>query len=413
MKVVWTLGGFDIFREEILFEVDEADFLAFRKHLVILMDSPHALHSSLPESLDKLYLFQDLWFLIQYGKHYKAFIREAEVAIKKVRLSFLEFVATLDELEAVKMLSDQERFIFCYRYLIGLFEHSRKRVREEVALQGMREDYYGALSQQETNQELQQKVIERYYSEWFKQGYLLGKLFQEKFAEVKQISQALEDVCGLCIQHQEQDLDYFIPAVLKADDFLEIAFWKKKFTRKGLSALFNHQEEMELPTIVVCAQQSEAMRPLLNRQLGLICAISVMSEEAARDFVYIPYAEQIGKELYCEKGQVTIAHYLEIVDAFIGGEGPPHYRQLLNLTFTMLKLSTISSSGEIVLICDDQIEKYVPQDDDWQQAVERYKHEMGIRILVLYSGMFDTQLSLWFADEIICIEEFQMKMEVM
>ncbi|MER1985070.1 MAG: hypothetical protein ABS948_04165 [Solibacillus sp.] len=407
------MNGFDIFREEILFEVDEIDFLTFRKHLTILMDSPHALHSSHPESLDKLYLFQDFWFLIQYGKQYKGFIREQEVAIKKIRLSFLEFVATLDELEAAKTLSNQERFIFCYRYLIGLFDHSRKRAREGAALQGMRKDYYDALSQKEMNQELQQKVIERYYSEWFKQGYLLGKLFHEKFVEVKQISQALQDVCGLRIQHQEQNLYYFIQAVLKADDFLEIAFWKKQFTQQGLPTLFNHQEEMELPTIVVCTQQSEAMRPLLNRQLGLICAISVMSEEEARDFVYIPYAEQISKELYCEKGQITIARYLEIVHEFIGGEGPPNYRQLLNLTFTMFKLSTTSSSGKIVLICDDQIQKYVPQDGDWQQAVERYKNEMGIRILVLYSGVCDPQMSLWFADEIICIEEFQMKKEVM
>ncbi|MER2106824.1 MAG: hypothetical protein ABS949_07780 [Solibacillus sp.] len=407
------MKDFTIFREENLFNVAEFDFLTFRKYLQVLMGYSHPFQSSRPGSLDKLYFFQDLWFLSQYGKQYKAAVTEKDVTLKKVRLAFLEYLVTLGELEIATTLSEQERFVFCYRYLMELFDYSRKRAREEASLQGIREDYYGALNSTEETAQLQQKVIERYYSDRFKQGYLLAKLFQEKLVEVKQICLAMQEVCGLCVNNQQESIEHFIQAVMKAEDLLEIAFWKKKFKEQGLSTLFEHDDETVLPMIVVCAQQSDDLLPFINMQIGLICAILVISEEEARDFVYIPYAEQIGKELYCEKGQVMTAQYMEIVQQFLGGNSSPNYRYLLNIAFTMLKLSSPAFSGEIVLICDDKIQDSVPQNIEWKRAVQRYKEERNIRILVLYSGQWRPEMSVWFADRVIFIEEFQTKIKMM
>lgn len=404
---------FNIFREESLFYVEECEFLGFRKYVQVLMEYPHVLTSLRSNSLDKLYIFQDLWFFIQYGKQYKSIVVEHEVTLKDVRLSLLSYLITLEELEMAKALGEQERFIFCYRYLTELFDHSRKRLREEDALQEIRDDYYSAMEKNELTKELQQKVITSYYSEWFKQGYLLSKIFQDKLAEIDKICLAMRDVCGLCANESDENIEHFIQAVLRADDLLEIAFWKRKFKAQGLSTLFEHTDEINIPPLVVCVQQSDKMRPLLNIQIGLICAMLVISEEEVRDFVYIPYAEQIGKELYCEKGQVTIAQYIDIVHQFLGGDGGPSYRQLLNIAFTMLKLSAASFGGEIVIMCDDQIEALVPQDEAWQKAVQHYKKEMNIRIIVLHSGTFNSEASIWFADRVMFIEDFQTEIKVM
>lgn len=404
---------FGFFREKSLFNVDDNDFLVLEKYLDVFLEHPHLLQSSRSGSLDKLYFFQDLWFLMQYGKQYKEALTEKDVTLKEVRLLFLDYLVALEEIEAAKALSVPERFIFCYRFLAELFQHSRQRIVEETALHSLRNDYYEAIDKKELTKAFQQKIITSYYTDWFKQGYILSKLFQEKLVEVKQICLAMHDLCGLMINNQEESIENFIQAILRVDDLLEITFWKKKFMQQGLSTLFEHDKDTALPTLVVCAQQSDNMRMLLNMQIGLICAILVISEEEARDFVYIPYSDKIGEELYCEKGQVMISQYLQIVQQFIGGNRAPNYRQLLNMAFTMLKLSATSSRGEIVLLCDDTIFDFVPEDDEWRQAVERYKEEMGIRIIVLYSGMLKQQISIWFADRIVFVNDFQTKMEVM
>lgn len=397
---------FEVFREESVFDVEEGGYERFFVYLEELMKHAHPFYSTQSNSLDKLYFFQDLWFLIQFGAQYVEVLTDRDVALKNVRVAFLAYCATLDELEMVQTLSEQERFIFCYRYLMKLFNYSRKRMNEETALTGIREAYYGALHQVNDTEALQQIVIERYYSEWFKQGYLLTKLFQEKLFEVKKIWITLQDVYNLDVQNPLVNGAHFVQAVMRADDLLEIAFWKIKFTEQGVQKLFDTDRQAR-STIVICAQQSEAIRPVVNMQIGLIFAILLIGKRDGRDCVYIPYAERLGKELYCEKGHVTTAHYLEVVQQFLGGDDVPSYRQLLNMAFIMLKLSATSTSGDIILICNEQIQQVIPQDEQWQRAVQQHKEERNIRIVVLYSGTYSPELSIWFADRIIFLEQLQ------
>lgn len=400
-----------IFRKESLFDFTPSEFEEFELYMEAFMKSNHALKSSRPNSLDKLLFFHDLWSFLELGEDYEARITTEDVMIKEIRLGFIKFISSIysvSELEKLDLNLNQ-RFIFCYRFLMKVFNFSRQRVKEETSLHTIRENYYSALDGHEQKELLQQRIIMDYKSNWFRQSYMITKLFKEQLAKTIQVYDAIHDVCGLQANQtiDAADRSHLMEYMLQADDLLEISFWKRKFKQLGLHTLFINENEVLSPTIVVCAQQSEYIREFIPLQLGLICAISVISEKEARDFVYIPFSEEIGQELYCEKGNVTIENYVQIMQQFLGGNGLPNYRHLLNTAFTMLKLEVTSLGGEIVLICDETITDNIPNDPQWQAAVERFKQERNVRIILLYIGDKTKERSVWFADKIVYVEEFQ------
>lgn len=399
---------FSDYRAEFLFNRDKNEDFGITKYLHCLMESQQANQVFRLYSSSKILFLHDLWYFIHYGKEYKLFLSEKTVALKKIRLALLRFLASVEGLESAKALSEQERFLFCYCFLMELEKEVTQNMKEKNRLQQVQMMY-----EKMDMYELQQKMMDGVYEDRLRYSYLLAKTFKDTLFEVPQIKRAILDVYRIDIARPEASLPHFIQCLVKADDLLEISFWKQRFEEQGLKTLFETKEAAFSPTIVLCTEQTDRMRMYANVQLGLLCAISVISEQEARDFVYIPYSNTIGQEVYCAKGRITNEDYLHITQQFLGGEERLNYRDLLNVAFTMLKLGITSSRGEIILVCSEDVNEERAGDVVWQQAVERFKNEMNIRIIVIYLGEQPLNTSIWFADQTISVEEFQQRQEAM
>lgn len=398
-------------REESLFELENKEQGELERYIRVIVQNEHPFQSSQEKSLDKFLFLYDMWHFLELGKTYEQHLTKQQIVMKKIRTNLLDFFVYLKLHDATAKLNKYERFIFCFRFLSKIFEMSRRRV--DLSLEAIREKYYAVLQDKQNTSNLEDEVINDYRIDWFKYSYPFTKMSEETLCEAPQIYEAIYDVCGLDLGSELDDvsLEHFIKCLLQTENILEISFWKKKFKELGLQRLFPRNNDVVSPTIVVCAQQNDYIRDFLNMQLGLICGISRISEKETRDFVYIPFSEEVGDELYCEKGIVSIEHYMQIAEQFIGGTGSINYRYLLNTAFMMLKLEVSSSGGEIIIICDEKIMDNIPMDPIWKGAVEKFKQEKGVRIIVFYMGLKDTDVSIWFADQIVFMEEFQLSLK--
>jgi hypothetical protein len=109
------------------------------------------------------------------------------------------------------------------------------------------------------------------------------------------------------------------------------------------------------------------------------------------------------------QGKFTASNYFDLIKGFEANSagGPINFKEALNFAFTMLKLElSPSRSGKVIILCNELIMENLPSEEKWQQAVQSFKKQMNVKIIVLYIGEREKLQPIWFADQILAGGDF-------
>ena len=191
---------------------------------------------------------------------------------------------------------------------------------------------------------------------------------------------------------------------LEGNHFSEVLFWNKSVCTGDLVPTNKKAMDISDSTLVFCVQQDHSMQPFVNLQLSLALTLVEFSKKFNYDFIYLPFADTIEQETVALKGALDVQKYFEMSEGFIGGEGAVHYKKALNFAFTLLKLELSSASGKICLLCNELLFEYLPTEEYWKNAVLKFKSEKDIEITVIYIGDKELLADIWFADQVVPLE---------
>ncbi|MEK4424884.1 hypothetical protein [Solibacillus sp. FSL K6-1523] len=217
---------------------------------------------------------------------------------------------------------------------------------------------------------------------------------------------AAEQVLGATfwVQLNPSEIDRLFH-ILESDHFSEIYLLKEKMSTAEFVTFHKKEGNSADSTFIFCVQQDQSMQAFGNLQTSIALALVDLSKQSNHDFMYLPFAHQINQETVILKGKLDFQKYFEMNNSFIGGDGAIGFKKALNFAFTLLKLELSSASGKIYLLCNERFFDYCPTEENWKNAVLKFKSEKNIKITVLYTGESELLEPIWFADYVFILDE--------
>ncbi|MEG0472318.1 MAG: hypothetical protein RR588_08290 [Solibacillus sp.] len=192
---------------------------------------------------------------------------------------------------------------------------------------------------------------------------------------------------------------------LESNHFSEIYLMREKMSTAECITLHKNSGKNADSTFIFCVQQDQSMQALNNLQTCIALDLLDLSKKCNHEFMYLPFGHNINQETVILKGELDFKKYFEINESYIGGEGKIGYKKALNFAFTLLKLELSSASGKIYMLCNEKLFENFPAEDHWKEAVLKFKSEKDIEITVIYAGKKEFLTPIWFADQVISLEE--------
>ena len=351
-------------------------------------------------------IINDLWTLLEHGNTYKAFIREDSVKMKIWRLFVVDFIASKIQFQKNEPFFQNatRRNFYIAIILAKKFIHDySEKLHTQPNVAEVRYHYFNTIDG--NDEEIQQRLINEVKNTWFKEVYQYNNTYNATIAHLIEQCIAAEALLGTDIWNgiTEENIELFLSS-LETNHFAEVLFWKDKFEKEKFL-----QHDKENTTFVFCVQQDETMSPYFNFQTALSLTISDFSNEFHYDFIYLPFAQQVEQEMIAMQGKFTASNYFDLIKGFEANSagGPINFKEALNFAFTMLKLElSPSRSGKVIILCNELIMENLPSEEKWQQAVQSFKKQMNVKIIVLYIGEREKLQPIWFADQILAGGDF-------
>ncbi|MER2037083.1 MAG: hypothetical protein ABS944_02980 [Solibacillus sp.] len=334
-----------------------------------------------------LFVF-DLWSLIEIGDEYEAHIRTEPVKGKAGRIAFVKYFYNeyKKNKEYFQFLSTKSFLVitFVVKKIIEIFSDKLKKFMNIS-------EYSEQISINECYQSYE-------INDCNEQNQLNSAILQ-----AKEQADAAEKLFGNDIW-ESLDLDYLVNLFycIEQNQFAEVFHWLESFQTKKVPLC----NEIENSTFVFCVQQDESMERYINFQTAIVLKVSEILKKCQNDIIYIPFAQHINQETIMLGSNLTVENYLDFFSNYKKQEGPINYKMVLNFAFTMLKLELSTNvSANIVLICNEKLFENFPNEEDWKVAVEQFKLEMKIEIIVLYLGELLNVKQIWFADDVVVLAD--------
>lgn len=354
-----------------------------------------------------LYL-HDTWSLLNIGQDYHQSILEDSVELKKWRLFLLSIFSSNKMFQqnlAYFQSSNLKNYFIAVLLVKKFAEEFSQLVNKSPGIEQIHSIYYNIRNESQKNgQSFQQDLLNEIQNNWLKEIYILHQIYEDTLTNIMKQADAAEQILGehfwdtLNVENYEPLICY-----LESNHFSEVLFWKEKFQKEK----FLQVDDGKNSTFVFCVQQDISMRNHCNYQTALGLTVSEISREYQYDFIYVPFAQNIEQETIALRGNITAENYFDLSKQYSCEDGPINYKKILNFALTMLKLElSATTSGKIVFLCNEKLMDCLPsQNEQWSEALEQYKRDTNIEIIVIYNGDKAKLQPIWFADQIILGED--------
>lgn len=370
-----------------LIEIDYGEFTNIKREHIILY-------------------IHDMWSLLEYGDDYKSAIRDSDVKIKLLRLFIVDYIAENKQYKKNKLYLSTSTFRNFYISIL-IIKAVLKDYNENL-------EYYPVIADIQTkfhntkvksNEEdylRQQQLINEIRASWYKNFYKLNQNHDKYLINIIDEVQSAEHLIGgdFWGSISQEDMPLLLNC-LESGHFSEVQFWKEKLLKvHKLQSI-----EKDQHTYVYCVQQDKSMQGHFNLQTALALTVSEFSMKYENDFIFLSFAQTIEKETIALNGKISSENYFELIKKITEKEftedGPINYKNVLNFAFTLMKLELSSTTGSIILYCNELLFENLPKDEKWQLAVKSFKKENNIEITLVYLGDKNKVGEVWFADMII------------
>ncbi|MER1957105.1 MAG: hypothetical protein ABS942_06980 [Solibacillus sp.] len=361
--------------------------------LVQLLDSLEFQEARLLTKEDIQLIFYDVWAMLEIGAHYKNEVTTVDVKQKAFRLFLLEFFAKNEVLNKIIQQKSCTEKRFFIALLLGQKLVSKYLKRLEVLW-----EIHDTLQGEDQKQ---QKLVD-VQRNWFQHLYKYEKELQLILYQVLKQLDAVEQVLGQDIWSTIKE-DYF-EALLKSiemNHFDEILFWKNKLDSHPSVSL----QTQPNCSYVFCIQQDASMRHYLNLQTALVAGIYETMEQKKVNFIFVPFAESIEKEIIALDGTLHVEQFFNRTQPN-ENKGRINYKNALNYALLMSKLELNKhETSRIYFLCNEEVYTQMPDDLQWQQAVRQFKEINNVGITAIYLGDLTKYRALWFADHAFSLEQ--------
>ena len=356
------------------------------KALVKLLDSFQLHKAQFLTSEDIKLVVYDIWAMLELGESYKNEITTKDVKHKRFRLFILDFLAKNDVFNIVRpqAFSTEKRFFIALLFGKKLASHY---VRKLEVLWEIDENTSSDDQKQQKFMDIQRN--------WFQHLYTYEKEFHTIIYHVLNQLDAVEQILSRDVWStiDETYFDLLLESI-ETNYFDEIVFWKAKFQKHPV---FDPQAHSNC-SYVFCIQQDASMHHYLNLQSALISTIQATMQQSDANFIFVPFAETIEKEIVALDGTLHVEQFFQLKQWKEKNESI-NYKNALNYALLMSKLELNNKDeSRIYFLCNEEVYIQLPVDLQWQEAVEKYKEANNVSVIAIYLGDLSKYKDIWFAD---------------
>lgn len=390
-------------------------------YMELLLENPSGLENERKEALlkllystnfeDRIFLkssdfylyFHDLWSLFEIGQTYKQHIIEENVRLKDWRIFILEYFASrnLEKVQFDNLTNSSVKKFFISLYIVKKIAKDYFTVLgKTLKLKTIKKEYASIIDTALAGEyALQQEILLKVQSNWYINLYKFNKVYDRIIEEILEETKAVEQLFGEEVWDTiSNDNLGEMMNFLEAKHFTEVLFWKSKFQSEQFLKIGLDPNS----TYVFCVQKEISMKRSFNLQTALALAVAEFSKRNEHNFVYVPFAENIDKEMIALNGKIDFNDYVGFNNTFDSNMNPVDFKSVINYAFTLLKLGlSHSSGGKVYLLCNELLFENFPQEEEWRVAVTQYKQQKMIEIVVIYIGDKTKLQNIWFADKIL------------
>lgn len=367
--------------------------------LVNLLDTLEFQQARLLTKEDIQLIFYDVWAMLEIGEHYKNEVTPANVKQKSFRLFLLDFFAKHGVLNmlAPQNTSTEKRFFTALLLCKKLVTKYLKRL----------ETLWDIHETLQCEEKKQQKLLD-VQRKWFQHLYIYEKELQTILHHVISQLDAVEQILGSDVWSTIKE-DHFEPLVktIEMNHFDEIVFWKSKLENHPSICL----QTQPNCSYVVCIQQDVSMRNYLNLQSALVSTIFQTMQQSKATFIFVPFAESIEKEIIAINGTLHVEQFFYRTQPN-EDKRRINYKNALNYALLMSKLELNKHDvSRIYFLCNEEIYTQMPNEIQWQQAVQNFKEINNVKVTAIYLGDLTKYQPLWFADHAFSPEQILSEMK--
>lgn len=390
-------------------------------NMELLLENPSVLENERKEALlellysinfdDRIFLkssdfylyFHDLWSLFEMGQKYKYRIVEENVRLRDWRIFVLEFFASrnLEKMQFEYLTnSSVKKFLISLYILKKVAKYYIVALGKTLNMEAIKKVYSSdSVLALTGKQALQQEILLKVQSKWYVNLYKFNVVYDRVIEEILEETYAAEQLFGEEVWDTiSNDNLKKMMSLLESKHFSEVLFWKSKFQTEQFLKIGLDPKS----TYVFCVQKDISMKRSINIQTAMALALAESSKKNEHNFFYLPFAQSIDNEMIALNGKIDFNDYVGFTNSFGNKRKPVDFKGVINYAFTLLKLGLSNSSGgKVYLLCNELLFENFPQEEEWREAVTRYKELKMIEIVVIYIGDTSKLQNIWFADKIL------------